>query len=78
MGFPIGWSELKPAEYLGHVIPLSDLIQSGNIGLTIAARKFDPDRGFRFSTYAVPWIKMNCRCEIIRMQRCSVISRWRR
>lgn len=34
-----------------------ELVQEGNMGLMRAAEKFDPSRGFRFSTYAVPWIK---------------------
>ena len=42
--------------YVGLGVPLLDLIQEGNIGLMEAADKFDPDRGFRFSTYASYWI----------------------
>ena len=44
-------------KYQGHNVPLEDLIQEGNIGLIKAASKFDYQRGFKFSTYAIWWIK---------------------
>jgi RNA polymerase primary sigma factor len=44
-------------QYRGCGLALADLIQEGNIGLMRAMKRFDPDRGFRFSTYATWWIK---------------------
>jgi RNA polymerase primary sigma factor len=43
--------------YNSHSIHLLDLVQEGNLGLIRAAQKFDPARGFRFSTYATWWIR---------------------
>ncbi len=43
--------------YAGSGVPLLDLIQEGSIGLLVAARKFDPAKGCRFSTYATKWIR---------------------
>lgn len=51
--------------YMNLGIPLSDLIEEGNIGLMRAVDKFDPERGFRFSTYAAWWIKQSVSRSIV-------------
>ena len=43
--------------YRGYGLPLEDLIQEGNIGLMKAVDKFDPEKGFRYSTYVTWWIR---------------------
>lgn len=45
--------------YRGYGLPMGDLIAEGNLGLMKALGKFDPDKGFRFSTYAMWWIRAN-------------------
>ncbi len=44
-------------KYRGMGLPFEDLIQEGNLGLMKATEKFDPDRGYRFATYAIWWIR---------------------
>ena len=43
--------------YRGYGLPVAELISEGNVGLMQAVKKFDPDRGFRLSTYAMWWIR---------------------
>lgn len=45
------------SKFRGYGLPMSEMISEGNIGLLYAIDKFDPDKGFRFSTYALWWIK---------------------
>ena len=45
--------------YLGRGLPMSDLIEEGNLGLMHAIGKFEPERGFRFSTYASWWVRQH-------------------
>lgn len=45
--------------YINHGVALLDLIEEGNMGMMHALDKFDPERGFRFSTYATWWIRQN-------------------
>ena len=52
--------------YRGYGLPLADLISEGHIGLLQAVERFEPEKGFRFSTYAVWWIKSAIRGYILR------------
>ena len=45
--------------YLGRGLPLTDLIEEGNLGLMHSIGKFEPERGFRFSTYASWWVRQH-------------------
>ena len=45
------------SKFRGYGLPVGEMISEGNIGLMYAIDKFDPDKGFRFSTYALWWIK---------------------
>ena len=53
-------------QYRGYGLPVADLISEGNLGLMRAVKKFEPDRGFRLSTYAMWWIKASVTEYILR------------
>jgi RNA polymerase nonessential primary-like sigma factor len=55
--------------YLGRGLPMTDLIEEGNLGLMHAIDKFEPERGFRFSTYASWWIRQNIERAIMHQAR---------
>ena len=55
--------------YLNRGIPLLDLVEEGNLGLIHALEKFDPERGFRFSTYATWWIRQTIERAIMNQSR---------
>ena len=52
--------------YRGYGLPIADLISEGHVGLLQAVERFEPERGFRFSTYAVWWIKAAIQGYILR------------
>lgn len=54
------------AQYQNYPVSEEELIQEGGLGLMNAARKFDPDRGVRFSTYATFWIRANIQNRVMR------------
>jgi RNA polymerase sigma-32 factor len=52
--------------YRGYGLPISEVISEGNVGLMQAAKRFDPQKGFRFATYAMWWIKAGIQEYILR------------
>jgi RNA polymerase sigma-32 factor len=52
--------------YRGYGLPLSEIISEGNVGLMQAINRFDPEKGFRFATYATWWIKASIQDYILR------------
>src|ERR1700704_3047927 len=52
--------------YRGYGLPISEIISEGNIGLMQALNRFEPERGFRFSTYAIWWIRASIQDYILR------------
>jgi len=55
--------------YINRGLPFSDIIEEGNIGLIKAVEKFNPDKGFRFSTYASWWIKQSIERALVNQTR---------
>ena len=55
--------------YLGRGLPMTDLIEEGNLGLMHAIDKFEPERGFRFSTYSSWWIRQSIERAIMHQAR---------
>lgn len=53
-------------KYQGYGLNLLDLIQEGNLGLMKATKKYDPEKGYRFITYAVWWIKSHINSFVLR------------
>src|SRR6202795_2605188 len=52
--------------YRGYGLPISEIISEGNVGLMQALNRFEPERGVRFSTYAMWWIKASIQDYILR------------
>jgi RNA polymerase primary sigma factor len=58
--------------YRGRGLAMEDLIQEGNLGLMVAARKFDPSRGLKFSTMATSWIRQRIERSLFESGACAI------
>lgn len=54
------------SKFKNYGLPITDLVSEGNVGLIQAVKKFDPEKGFRFSTYAMWWIRANIQEYVLR------------
>lgn len=54
------------SKFRNYGLPITDLVSEGNVGLIQAVKKFDPEKGFRFSTYAMWWIRANIQEYVLR------------
>ena len=52
--------------YRGYGLPIADIVSEGNVGLMLAVRRFDPERGIRLATYAMWWIKATIQEYVLR------------
>src|SRR6202041_2281826 len=52
--------------YRGYGLPITEIVSEGNVGLMQALNRFEPERGFRFATYAIWWIRASIQDYILR------------
>ena len=55
------------SKFKGYGLPVAEVIAEGNMGLLYAVDKFDPEKGFRFSTYALWWIRASVQKYVLRI-----------
>jgi RNA polymerase sigma-32 factor len=60
--------------YRGYGLPLGELISEGNVGMMQAVTRFDPERGFRLSTYAIWWIRAAIQEYVLHSWSCQIAS----